>query len=110
MMLRGGTPFPGTAALDWRIYGSKGEIRMTSQQMLINLGSPAVDLSIYDFESGKVEKVDLGNDEWSHWPLVARNVARLYEAIADGDRSVVCDFDGATRRHQFIEEFIEVSE
>ena len=83
---------------------------MTSQQMLINLGSPVVDLSIYDFESGKVEKVDMGNDEWGHLPLVARNVARLYEAIADGDRSVVCDFEGAVKRHRFIQEFIESNE
>ena len=110
MAMRGGTPFPGTSALDWKIYGSKGEIRVTSQQMLLNLGSPVVDLSVYDFESGRVEKIDLGKDEWQHLPLVARNVARLYEAIANGDTSVVCDFEEAAQRHRFIQEFVENGE
>jgi hypothetical protein len=65
--------------------------------MLLNLGSPVVDLSVYDFESGMVEKIDLGKDKWEHLPLVARNIARLYEAIAEGNTSVVCDFEEAVK-------------
>ena len=70
--------------------------------MLLNLGSPVVDPSVYDFESGMVEKIDLRKNEWEHLPLVARNVARLYEAIAEGDTNVVCDFEEAVKRHRFI--------
>jgi hypothetical protein len=44
-----------------------------------------------------VEKIDLGKDEWEHLPLVTRNIARLYEAIAEGNTSVVCDFEEAVK-------------
>ena len=57
MAIRGGTPFPAKPALDWRVYGEQGEIRVTSQQMLFNLGSPVVKLSMYDFESGHMEVI-----------------------------------------------------
>ena len=83
---------------------------MNSQQIPLNLGSPVVILSVYGFESGMVENIDLGKDEWEHLPLATRNVARLYKAIAEGDTSVVCDFEEANKRHRFIQEFAENGE
>jgi hypothetical protein len=65
--------------------------------MLLNLGFPVVDLSAYVFEGRMVEKIDLGKDEGEHLPLVTRNIARLYEAIAEGNTSVVCDFEEAVK-------------
>jgi predicted dehydrogenase len=35
---------------------------------------------------------------------INRNLARVYEAIAAGDKSLLCDFEDAVKRHHFIEE------
>lgn len=102
--MRGGTP----SLKRRRLIGEcieKGEIRVTSQQMLLNLGSPVVKFSVYNFESGQMEVIGLGKDRWEHLPLVARIVARLYEAIADDDTSVACDFEETVKRYRFIQEF-----
>lgn len=55
-------------------------------------------------------RIGFGEDELGHLPLVARNVARLYEAIANGDGGVVCDFEEAAKRHRFIQDFVESNE
>lgn len=101
--LRGGKPFKGTPGLEWRIYGEKGEIRLTAAGPFLQVGYPELAISIHDFASNEVEGADLGKDEFESIPLPARNVARVYEAIAAGDMSLLCDFEDAVERHRFID-------
>ncbi|KAE9376596.1 NAD(P)-binding protein [Stipitochalara longipes BDJ] len=90
------TRLPG---LDWRIFGSKGEIRVT--------GYTKWSLNVDD---GEVVTVDVGRDEFEHLPVPARNIARLYEAFASGksgEKDEVewyPDFEYALRKHEVIEE------
>lgn len=68
--------------LDWRIFGSKGEIRISSfGPRGLNVGSNDIEVEICKADEGVVSKLDTGVD-WEHLPLPARNIARLYEAFA----------------------------
>lgn len=100
--VRGGAPFKGTPGLDWRIYGEKGEIRITGADAFIEIvGTTSFEL--HSFDTGEVEKIELKKGTFADMDPIARNVARVYEAIAAGDKSVLCDFKDAVKRHEFIE-------
>ncbi|KFY54681.1 hypothetical protein V496_07194 [Pseudogymnoascus sp. VKM F-4515 (FW-2607)] len=100
--VRGGAPFKGTPGLDWRIYGEKGEIRITGADAFIEIvGTTSFEL--HSFDTDEVEKIELKKGTFADMDPIARNVARVYEAIAAGDKSVLCDFKDAVKRHEFIE-------
>ncbi|KAF4633141.1 hypothetical protein G7Y89_g4982 [Cudoniella acicularis] len=98
---RGGSTFPGTPATDWRIQGSKGELRLTSSSESLNVGREDTKLELYDAETGKVEVIVPERDEWDGLRLQARNIAREYEAWRKGEW--VPDFTWAVKRHEMIE-------
>jgi predicted dehydrogenase len=98
-------------ALDWRIFGSKGEIRITNYvTWALNAGSEDTKIEIYKADDGVVSEVDLEADEFKDVPLPARNIARVYEAFAagldvGGNKKVwYPDFEHALKRHELIEE------
>ena len=100
---RAGAPFKDAPGLEWNILGEKGEIRVKGPNAHIQIfGSTSIE--IHDFETDKVEKVELRKGGFDELPPVHRNVARAYDAIAAGDKTVLCDFEGAVKRHEFIEE------
>jgi predicted dehydrogenase len=101
--LRGGRAFKDTPGMDWRIYGETGEIRITATGAFIHIGYPDIVVLVHDFASDEVEVVEIGNDRFEDLPLPARNVAKVYEAFANDDESVLCDFQDAVVRHRFIE-------
>jgi len=101
--LRGGKAFRDTPGQDWRIYGEKGEIRLTASGPFLQIGYPDIAIAIHDFASNEVEEIDIGKDPFDEFSLPVRNVARVYEAIAAGDTSMLCDFEDAVERHRLID-------
>ncbi|OQU94930.1 hypothetical protein CLAIMM_01208 [Cladophialophora immunda] len=87
--VRGGPQFKDTPAFDWRIYCTRGEIRVTGNEMLWLGGG--IKVQVYDFVANKVEDVDLSQvlqadvkDDIAHrmgLQAPADNVARLYEPL-----------------------------
>ncbi|KAF2813917.1 NAD-P-binding protein [Mytilinidion resinicola] len=95
---------------DWRIFGSKAEVRVTSYDSIFpNIGSNDFKVEICKAEDGAVVEVDLGTDDFGHLPEAARNIARLYEAFAAGvdekneKRVWYPDFEYALKTHELIE-------
>ncbi|KAL5318006.1 hypothetical protein ACEPPN_015110 [Leptodophora sp. 'Broadleaf-Isolate-01'] len=112
MHRRGGAPFPGTPAVEWRIQGEKGEIRLTSSDYFIHMGHPEPCIKIELFVEGEgvsdvhwVDgEIDGVRDEVteSRLPVIARGIARLYEASRKGEW--VPDWQWAVKRHEVVEE------
>ncbi|KAF2687884.1 NAD(P)-binding protein [Lentithecium fluviatile CBS 122367] len=109
--LRGGPAFANSdsAGLLWRIYGDKGEIQVTGPNSYLQIADGDVKIEVFEQASGKVEEVAVDKDEFSKedMPLYARNIARLYEAFADGKKGEdqgVLDWEDALKRHQFVDE------
>lgn len=109
---KGHTAIP---AIDWRIFGTKGEIRVTSpHSWALNAGAEDISLELWKVEKGNVVEVEVpGWGEFDALPLPARNIARLYEAFADAaaregeetrkeDKDWYPDFEYALQRHQLI--------
>ncbi|CZT45595.1 related to dehydrogenases and related proteins [Rhynchosporium secalis] len=106
--LRGGKAFKGTPGLEWRIYGENGEIRVSGSGPFLNVGYPDIKIEVVDFDlSGgdedKVEVVEIEKDEFDgeEWAQYSRNVARLYEELAEG--KINCSFEDAVERHELID-------
>ncbi|EIM82907.1 NAD-P-binding protein [Stereum hirsutum FP-91666 SS1] len=100
---RGGKPFPGTPALEWRIHGETGEIRITSPTTFLNVGHPESKIELHDQKTGQVEVVEPLKDELDHLPLPARNIGRMYELFAKGEEGIQ-DFEHAAKKHRFLAE------
>jgi len=101
MSLRGGEAFPNTPGLDWRIYGSTGEIRLTSTGPFLQIGYPNTKVEVYDNATKNVEEVTVDEGEFAQFPLHGRNVGRVYEAFAKGKE--ICTFEDAVQRHELLE-------
>lgn len=107
--LRGGPAFANSdhSGLMWRIYGSKGEIQVTGPNSYLQIADDDIKIEVFEHSTGNVEELSVGKDEFSDGPLFGRNIARLYEAFADGKDSAeqgVLDWEDALRRHQFVDE------
>jgi len=106
--MRGGPVFAKSDSdgMFWRIYGDKGEIQLTGPNSFLQIADGDRKIEIFDHSSEKVEEVDVEKDEFSEIPLFGRNVARLYEAFADGKGKGqgVLDWEDALNRHQFVDE------
>jgi predicted dehydrogenase len=101
--IRGGSPFKGSPGLEWRIYGEKGEIKITGPSAFIEIvGTNSIQL--HDFATDEIVEIAHKNGAFAEMDPINRNLARVYEAIAAGDKSLLCDFEDAVKRHHFIEE------
>ena len=106
--LRGGLPFPGAPGLAWRIYGDKGEIRVTAPGPMLNLDYPETKIEVHDHATNKVEEIAMDKNEYSELPRVAQNIAVIYETIAKGDNDKIT-FRSAAKRHRFLDLFSKSS-
>jgi predicted dehydrogenase len=98
---------PSDPALIWRIFGTKGEIELTTtSRAYLNVGPVDTKITLHERRTGKVEEVKLGDDKFAELPSVARNIARIYEAYKDGTTEAVDDFDAALKRHALIDEML----
>lgn len=112
--MRGGPSFAPGEAIVWSIYGSLGEIKVTSSSVSLHLGTRGETLRIKlhsragDTPTTEVETLKVEEDEWDELPGPARNVARLYEAFASGEGYE--DWGLALKRHKLIAEMEEREE
>jgi predicted dehydrogenase len=101
--IRSGAPFKGAPGLEWNIYGEKGEIRVKGPLAHVQMfGTTSIEL--FETDRDIVGNIELKKGTFEEMIPTHRNVARLYEAIAAGEKSVLCDFEGAVKRHELIEE------
>lgn len=97
--LRGGKAFKGASALDWRIYGENGELRITGSGPFIQVGYPDLKIELHDFESDEVTEIKVDED-LEQFVFPARNVARVYKELRAGRNN--CSFEDAVERHKLI--------
>jgi predicted dehydrogenase len=104
--LRGGIPFKDTPGLDWRIYGTTGEIRVTASGPFLQVGYPDVKIEVHDVEKGTVEEVKIEEEDvdalLKEYGIPSKNTGRIYRELSEGRN--VCSFEDAVERHEFIEE------
>lgn len=100
--LRGGAAFKGTPDLDWRIYGEKGEIRITSPSCFLEFETPGTKVEVYDFASDYVEEIPIPVDELTELGVAQSNIGRLYRDFA-GDEETVCTFEQALEMHELVD-------
>ncbi|KAI9819603.1 MAG: transcription regulator gal80 [Pycnora praestabilis] len=114
--LRGGKPFKDTPAFDWRIYGQKGEIRITGPNIFIFITSMGMKMELHDTVADTVTEVDFDKegadmlDVVGKLPPPSQNVGRLYEKFAKGDTEGYPDWKHALFRHRMIEEVYRSSD
>ena len=112
------TGLPKTPSLEWRIFGSKGQIRIVSYDQMLNTWSlnarpDQLIVEVYDVESDTITPVDVAEDSFEDLPLPARNIAHLYEAFAstsgDGEQHWYPDFQYALKQHERIDKMYDAS-
>lgn len=101
---RRGQAFPGEPPLVWSIEGEKGEIRLTAKDgTTLHASAPngPILIELHDFENEKVEQIEW---KWTEWqkslPIIARSVAAVYDAYADGRSEGIASFEEAAIRHE----------
>lgn len=109
--MRGGMPFSDTPALDWRVYGEDGEIRITTPGMNLHFGGPGHRVQLHTHGSEKAEDVEVPQDEFdeSGLPWPAKGPSRVYEAFAKGESGVYAGWEEAVKRHRLVEELYEIN-
>ncbi|KAB2107978.1 hypothetical protein AG0111_0g3786 [Alternaria gaisen] len=97
--VRGGKPFKDAPALTWRIFGTEGEIRITSMALIsFELGSK---LELYRYQEDIVKTIDLQIPDFlDSLPPTAINIGALYEPFAAGGD--VVGFKDAVLLHKLI--------
>jgi predicted dehydrogenase len=101
---RGGKQFKDTPAVDWRVYGTKGEIRVTSQAPIsLSVGGDKIEL--FDGEKDSVEEVKfVYKDAVKDLPPMAKNIGGLYELFANGGgvKDGLVRFEEAVDMHKIL--------
>jgi predicted dehydrogenase len=110
--VRGGKGFKDTPNLTWRIFGTKGEIRLTSVTPL-NIGFGGVKIELYDHEKDTVEVVEVQYSEVTKdLSPFAKNIGLLYELFAKGGsvEDGFVDFEQALAMQRIIDRMEKSSE
>lgn len=98
LAIRGGKQFdPNAPTIKWNIYGSKGEIEVTSPNMFLPM---SVDVKVRVKVGDREPEVVEVQDEGKKGP--AANVGRVYEAFYNKDQRVAT-FGDAVENHRFLE-------
>jgi predicted dehydrogenase len=110
--MRTGKTFGDSPNLVWRVFGTKGEIRLTSMAMLsMSVGGEKIE--VFDHEKDTVEVVDVQYaEEVRNLTPLAKNVGMLYEGFVKGwgvEEGFV-DFEQAVEWHRVIEKMERSSE
>lgn len=101
--------------LDWRIFGSNGEIHIQRFKTWSVHHGAVIDVweaKIWREQDGEWVEIKPDPDEFEHLPIPARNIARLYEAFAAGldeqkeKRRWYPDFEHALRTHLLLDDML----
>lgn len=106
---RRGQAFKGSPGFEWIITGESGEIRVSGPGPALQAWDNDFKIELYDFLKDEVQNVTW-EEEHSKLSVPARNVARLYNAFANGDQSLYADFNDAALRHAELEAVFTSSE
>jgi predicted dehydrogenase len=105
--IQGGPPPPFDPKFLWRISGEKGDLDISADYLRLNVISDGITIRLYDRESGNVEEVPIEKDELDDLPGPAKNIGRVYEAFAKGDKKFLVTFEEAFQRHVLIEKILK---
>ena len=102
---------PKVPSLEWRIFGSHGEIRITSYDTRLNTwslnnGPDLLKVEVYDAREDTLTELEHVEDNFKSLPTPARNMSRLYEAFATaraGRDAWYPDFEYGVKKHELIE-------
>lgn len=112
MAVRSGKPFKDTPAFTWRVFGTKGEIRVTANANVgLALGGEKIEL--YDHEKDAVEVVEVEYEEGvKELPSFAKNIGQLYELFVKGGNvnKGFVDFEQAVGLHRVLDRMEKSSE
>lgn len=104
MSIQGGKQFKGSPAVSWCVYGTKGEIRLTSGAPIsMSVGGDKIEL--FDHAKDSVEEVKfVYKDAVKDLPPLAKNIAGLYELFADGGgvKDGLVRFEEAVDMHRIL--------
>ena len=64
---RGGNQPHKTHGLDWIIQGEKGDLKLSSSSMGLNIGHPDTQLSFVDSSTGDIEVIKTGVEGSEEW-------------------------------------------
>jgi predicted dehydrogenase len=104
--IQGGPPPPFDPKFLWRIYGEKGNINIGAESIMLNVRDN-VKIHLHDRETGNVEEVEVEKDELDGLPQQAKNIGRLYEALAKRDKNFLVTFEDAVQRHVLIDKMLQ---
>ncbi len=98
--------------LDWRIFGTHGEIHVTSYDTMLNTwslnyGPDKLKVEIHNARQGTLTELSPVPDEFQNLPIQARNMARLYEAFAisrGGGDAWYPDLNYGAKKHALLED------
>jgi predicted dehydrogenase len=110
--VRSGKGFKDTPNLTWRIFGTKGEIRLTSMASL-NLGIGGDMVELYDHDKDAIEVVDVQYpDVVKDLSPFAKHVGLMYELFAKGGsvNEGFVAFEQAVGMHQVLNRMEKSSE
>jgi predicted dehydrogenase len=109
--LRGGKSFPGTPLLVWRIFGTKGEIRVSSYGGFLGIVTGTEKVELYDNEKDEIKVIECP------FPEAVKDITNLskitgldYEAFATGNKEGLVTFEDGLVRHRFIDEIWKSAE
>ena len=110
--VRAGKGFKDTPNLTWRVFGTKGEIRLTSMASP-NIGIGGEKIELYDHDKDAVEVVEVQyHDEIKDLPPLSKHVGLLYELFANGGsvEEGFVDFEQAIGMQRIIDRMEKSSE
>lgn len=106
---RRGQQFKDTPALTWAVNGEKGEAKLTAWEGAgLNAGGygKGVTVEVHDFATDTIKNYEWKWEDWQEeLPVVARNIAKTYDAFATGEG--VPTFEEALKRHEQIEAILK---
>ena len=108
---RGGKAFKDSPSLTWHVFGTKGEIRITSATSGLGITTGTEKIELYNHEKDEVEVIACPfPDAVKDLPGLAKCIGLDYEAFATGKAEGLVSFNDAVVRHRFIDEIWKSSE
>ena len=101
LIFRGGDPMDQKDGLRWTIIAEKGELQLSGDTVMLNIGSDDLKLRWKEYATGKIKDIPITarKEDLSH---PARNVGMALDSFAERDGRGAT-FDDAMEMHHFVE-------
>lgn len=101
LIFRGGDPFDPEDGLRWTIVAEKGELQLSGDTVMLNIGSDKLKLRWKDCNTGNIEDVSIVA-RCHNLTHPARNVGMALDSFAEQDGKGAT-FNDAMKMHHFVE-------